>query len=302
MRRSKVMRVDAFDLSLSDISDVSLDDLHTLSLSVGWPHRASDWKTVVDLGQGLMARDAIGRVQGSVMWFPYTARFATIGMLITTPRLQQCGVGQWMMEHALNHLGDRAIGLNATRSARRLHLSLGFTSERIVYHCQGEATMPPERPIPVGAFLRPLHPDEDRAAVVDLDAEAFGAARATVYDQLLPHARGTALMREGRLAAFALCRRFGRGHVIGPVVAHDDMDAIAVMRPLIARLAGHFLRVDSRQKTGPFPEFLVDIGLPVYDTVTSMALRRPWVGTLSADDAPPDGKPLVYALANQALG
>ncbi|MFE1597356.1 tryptophan-rich sensory protein [Methylobacterium sp. ID0610] len=68
------------------------------------------------------------------------------------------------------------------------------------------------------------------------------------------------LLRDGRIAAFALCRPFGRGRVIGPLVAASDADAIAVARPHVAARAGRFLRLDTRRKSGPFADVLMRSG------------------------------------------
>jgi hypothetical protein len=140
----------------------------------------------------------------------------------------------------------------------------------------------------------------DLAEIAALDLAAYRADRMPVLARLLNVSKGLALVRDGRIVAFSLCRRFGRGHVIGPVIAKNDEEAIAVTRPHVAEHAGSFLRIDTRQQTGAFPQFLVQSGLPVYDTVTSMSLRRSW---LDGDGAQPgDGGPLIYGLASQALG
>src|SRR5262249_36146203 len=109
---------------------------------------------------------------------------------------------------------------------------------------------------------------------------------------------GYGLFRDGRLAAFAFCRPFGRGHVVGPVVAGTDADAIAVVQAHVEDHAGRFLRIDTRSENGPFAAFLSQAGLPIYDTVLSMSLQQ---GT--ADPHVPDSRgPAIYALASQALG
>jgi hypothetical protein len=87
------MQLDSFKLELTDIAKVDLRKLHALSMSVGWPHRAEDWQFLVEFGRGIAALDAIGRVLGSAMWFPYGDDFATMGMVITSPRLQANGAG-----------------------------------------------------------------------------------------------------------------------------------------------------------------------------------------------------------------
>ncbi|WP_348627650.1 hypothetical protein [Rhizobium sp. L9] len=63
----------------------------------------------------------------------------------------------------------------------------------------------------------------------------------------MAHSKGVVLVRSGRVEAFALCRRFGRSHVVGPVVAVSDADAIAVVHPHALEHAGSFLRLDTRE-------------------------------------------------------
>ncbi|TAU56007.1 GNAT family N-acetyltransferase [Rhizobium leguminosarum] len=285
-------------MRIADINNVDLDQLHALSISVGWPHRAEDWQFVREVGEGIVAMDEIGRTQGSAMWFPYDTHFATIGMVITSPRLQSNGAGQWLMGHVLDRVAGRDLGLNATRAARRLYHTLKFSQEAIVYQCNGEAIAPPELDRPAGSVLRVLELG-DLEAIVKLDEAAFGADRRILLGRLLTCSEGIGLMRGGKMEAFSLCRPFGRGHVIGPVVATTDEDAIAVIHPHAARHAATFLRLDTREKEGRFSNFLSQCGLPVYDTVTTMSLGRRWL-TVREGDSP--HKPRTYALASQTLG
>lgn len=286
--------LDAFTVQLRDIMDADLDALHVLSLSVGWPHRPEDWQFLREVGQGVVALDPIGRVCGSAMWFPFGDDFATVGMVITPPRLQANGGGLWLMRHVLARTEGRSIGLHATQAAHRLYLSLGFVDERIIHQCQGEAMMPPDVAPPTGAEVRDLQPS-DFAALCELDRRARGADRASLLASLVTRSRGTVLCREGRLEAVALCRPFGRGFVVGPVIAATDEDAIAAVRPLVAAHAGTFLRIDTGQTEGDFAHFVSLCGLPVYDTVTQMSLGRPW-----APEA--ERTPAVYALASHTTG
>ena len=84
MKPSESLKIDAFSMRIGDIKGVELDRLHALSLSVGCPHRAEDWQFLREVGQGFVALDEIGRVLGSAMWFAHGARFATVGMVITS--------------------------------------------------------------------------------------------------------------------------------------------------------------------------------------------------------------------------
>src|SRR6516164_3946643 len=118
---SSSLAIDAFRLRLSNIDTVDLDQLHALSIGVGWPHRAEDWQFLRNVGRGIVASDEIGRVLGSVMWFPHGLDFATVGMVITSPRVQSRGAGEWLMRRILLEEKGRELRLNATRAARRLY-------------------------------------------------------------------------------------------------------------------------------------------------------------------------------------
>jgi GNAT superfamily N-acetyltransferase len=298
LKVSDSLQVDAFSMSIANIRDVELEQLHGLSISVGWPHRAEDWRLLREVGEGIVARDEIGRVLGSAMWFPHREDFATVGMVITSPRLQTQGTGQWLMNRVFSELPGRNLRLNATRAARRLYLSLDFKPEKTVYQCQGIARVS-DQPHDAGpeGEIGPLDAG-NLDAVIACDAIGYGVERARLIKILFEQSAGFGLFRDGVLRAFALCRRFGRGHVVGPVVASNDADAVAVVRPHVAQHAGQFLRLDTHKESGEFATLLSQSGMPVHDTVLTMSY-----GKRLADFASQDvGAPTTYGLATQALG
>lgn len=297
LRPNETLQIDAFAMQISDVQAADVDQLHALSISVGWPHRAEDWQLLRDVGKGVVATDEIGRIMSSAMWFRQAAELATIGMVITSPRLQTHGTGLWLMEYALQDLDGVSLRLNATRAAERLYRSLGFRPEKTVYQCQGIVTNVPPAELTVSGDLRLLTP-EDLAAAIALDTPAFGVPRAELLEKLFQHSRGYGLFREGRLTAFALCRRFGRGHVVGPIVASGDQDAIAVFAPHVRDHEGCFLRIDTHFQTGEFALLVVSSGLFVFDTVLTMSLGKS-LADFAVDTLDP---PRTYALVSQTLG
>lgn len=284
-------------MRVGDIEGVELDRLHALSLSVGWPHRAEDWQFLRNVGRGVVVLDEIGRVQGSAMWFEHGADFATVGMVITSPRLQTLGAAQWLMKRIFDKVGGRDLRLNATRAARRLYLSLDFLPEKTVYQCQGIARLETTGGPTDLRDVRALDPSDIPAAIA-LDAAGFGVRRAALVEKLFVHSAGYGLFKHDKLNAFALCRPFGRGHVVGPVVAESDADAVAVVRPHVADNSGSFLRIDTHMANGDFAAFLSHSGMTVFDTVLTMSMGKRLAdfavnGTVA---------PVTYALASQTLG
>lgn len=298
LKPSGSLKIDTFSMRVGDIEGVELDRLHAHSLAVGWPHRAEDWQFLRESGQGLVALDEIGRVLGSAMWFAHGTDFATVGMVITSPRLQTLGAGQWLMKRVFDKVAGRDLRLNATRAARRLYLSLDFQPEKTVYQCQGIARVqttvgPPNNRGDVRSLV-----ENDIAAVIALDAAGFGVRRAALIERLFAHSAGYGLFKGDTLNAFALCRPFGRGYVVGPVVAESDADAVAIVRPHVADHSGSFLRIDTHMDHGEFAAFLSHSGMPVFDTVLTMSLGK------RLSDFAIDGAvaPVTYALASQTLG
>ncbi|WFP66052.1 MULTISPECIES: GNAT family N-acetyltransferase [unclassified Mesorhizobium] len=285
-------------MRIADIEDIELDRLHAHSLSVGWPHRAEDWQFLRESGHGFVALDEIGRVLGSAMWFEHGPGFATIGMVITSPRLQTLGAAQWLMKRVFDKIPGRDLRLNATRAARRLYLSLDFQPEKAVYQCQGIARMPTTgSSAEARGDIRTLDAGDVTAAIA-LDAAGFGVRRSALIEKLFAHSAGYGVFDGNKLTAFALCRPFGRGHVVGPVVAESDADAVAIVRPHIADHSGSFLRVDTHMDNGEFAAFLSHAGMPVFDTVLTMSLGKRFADFSNGGSA----RPRTYALASQTLG
>ncbi|RCS22556.1 N-acetyltransferase [Phyllobacterium salinisoli] len=294
----ETLRVHAFQLRLAGVADVDLEQLHALSIAVGWPHRAEDWQYLREVGHGFVALDDIGRVLGSVMWFPHGQHFATLGMLITSPRLQGNGTAKWLMQRVMAECRGMRFRLNATRAARRLYRSLEFVAQRTVFQSQGEVHLPPgiNEPPPAGHEIRQLR-RADLDALVAVDASGFAVSRPVHLARLFENSLCYGLFKGNTLRAYSMSRSFGRGHVLGPIAAFSPDDAIAVARPHLAAHDGRFLRVDSHVETGDFASFIQQCGLSIYDTVTTMT-RGEDVDYGTGDS----NQPMLFALASQSLG
>lgn len=287
------MRLKSFELVARDIADVDLQLLHALTISVGWPHRPLDWQLLIQAGKGIAAVDGIGRVFGTAMWFPHGDDFATVGLVITSPRTQAQGGGRWLMEHVLKHCRGRDLALNATRAAHGLYLSLGFVDEASVYMRQGELAR--ELPVlpPVNGELSALDANS-LAEVVPLDSQAFGRSRETLLRLLSQNASLCVLRRGGKVVGFSMRRDFGRGHVIGPIAATNTEDALHLTAVHLTPLKGQFVRVDTREADNPYAAFLEQCGLTIAEVVTTMSKGRHFLNR-QADE------PWFYGLAGHAV-
>ncbi|MDF0600954.1 GNAT family N-acetyltransferase [Psychromarinibacter sp. C21-152] len=286
------MQVDAFMARIDTLDASKIGLLHELTISVFWPHRAPDLELFLRMGHGYIAVDEIGRPLGSAMSFKSGEDFAMCGMMVTTPRLQAHGAGRRLLRRVMADCSGCDLRLSATREGYRLYESAGFVPVGPVYQHQGVArTIHAPEPVP-GLTVRPAEP-RDFEAIRALDAHAYGAPRSGMLDVLCEVSETLVAERGGAAIGFAMLRDFGKGKVIGPVIAEADEIAMHLAAPFVMAHAGTFLRFDTPVESDRFSAFLAAAGLGVYDTVTEMRLGR-MRRALSG--------PVVYGLATHSLG
>ncbi len=264
---------------------------HGLSTTVGWPHRLEDWQLVHKIGHGIAAIDRDGALAGTAMWWPFGEAFATIGMVIVSPARQGGRIGRRLMDAALASIGRRAAQLNATEEGLRLYDATGFTAIGGVRQHQGMPRRRAAESIIERGATRPITA-ADSDAIHRIDRAATGVPRDVLLDALWQAGDGLILERSGVPVGFAFRRPFGRGEVVGPVVAADEVDALALVAPLVVS-ARAFARVDVVAEAGQLASWLESAGLPRVGAVTTMVR-----GERPARDA----GLTVYGIANQALG
>lgn len=265
-----------------------LDQALALSQAVQWPYRAEDWAFAFDLGRGFGV-EMDGRLVGTALWWPYGDDFATTGMIIVADEAQRRGIGGRLMRALLADASGRRIILNSTDEGQALYRKEGFLPfDGIIQH---QAVLDSAPPVDPAVPLRPATPD-DRAALIALDLAGAGMNRAALLDALFGMADVLVIDRDGEIAGYGCVRRWGRGFVVGPVVAQSDDDAKALIAALAARHVGAFVRIDVYESGGLSP-WVESLGLPEVGRVLCMALGAP---------PQPTAGMAVYALSNQSLG
>jgi GNAT superfamily N-acetyltransferase len=254
------------------------DDLvaaHALSRAAKWRHRPDDWRFVAATGQGFVAEQA-GVVIATTLRWMYGDGGAALGMLIVAPEHQGRGIGHKLIELQLKETGDRTTVMQASPLGRPICEQLGFTAAGTLDQHQGAAFQPPLVSLPPGERLRPIG-SNDTPRLVELATRASGLDRSAILPAVLEAADGIALDRDGEMLGFALFRRFGDGHVIGPVIAPEAPDcsrAKALISHWLALNAGMFVRIDTPEDSG-LSAWLEEMGLPLVDTITTMVRNGP---------------------------
>ena len=273
---------------LTTLTAAHLSQALMLSEALSWPYRQEDWQFALWLGHGL-AVEVDGRLCATALWWLYDAAFASCGMIIVSPALQHQGIGSLLMEELLRRTPGRTIILRSTREGRRLYERMGFLPHGQVNQHQGIlAAAPATTP---AAGIRPFRAP-DLPAVCQLDRRASGMGRAGLLEALV--ARGSMLVmeRSGVISGYACSRRWGRGVVIGPVVAGATADAKALIEAFLPSQVGNFVRIDVPETSGLSP-WLVAVGLSRVDQVTSMLRGDP---LRASEDA------MLFALSSQSMG
>lgn len=276
-----------FDIAIVPIGPEHLDDAVRLSRQAGWPHRAEDWRLALALSVGFVAVTGSGDIVGTILITPYGADCATINMVIVDEGMRGRGLGRRLMEAAMTLAGDRPLRLVATAEGLPLYERLGFRETGTIVQHQGLA----------GSIAAPDHTKiataDDLPVILDLDKQAYGADRADLIRKLAEIGEYAVIRRDGQVSAFAAIRPFGRGEVIGPIVAPDLDDAKALVAHFISRRNGAFLRVDTGAGTGLAP-WLENQGFA--HVGGGIAMARPVTSPPAATAV------TTFALANQALG
>lgn len=259
-----------------------------LSQEMSWAHRIEDWDVALGLGQGFVLQDEAGEVIGTAIWWAYGEAHASTGMIIVAKAAQGRGYGARLMDALLAAAHPRAMMLNSTAEGAALYKRRGFVPIGVIQQHQG---VPRERnEAPPHSLVRTMAAS-DFEAVVRLDLEATGWARQPMLRRLIEIGDGYVLAREGVTRGYAVCRLFGRGHVIGPVVAENPDDARALIEATLARLGSVFVRVDTTVNS-QLGEWLEGIGLQKVSDVTTMVLGAQVQST---------GPARMFALASQAF-
>ncbi|MCW1991964.1 GNAT family N-acetyltransferase [Bradyrhizobium diazoefficiens] len=276
------------DVALLPFSRAHLEGALKLSQEMSWPYRIEDWDVALQLGHGFVLERA-GTVIGTAAWWPYGETHASAGMIIVAKAAQGRGYGARLMDALLASAHPRTIALNSTAEGITLYRRRGFVPTGLIHQHQGIPSGRHEPPR--SGLLRPMAASEF-GAIARLDRTATGLERRQLLNQLFDSGDGCVLLRDGIPRGYALSRLFGRGYVIGPVVAESPTDARALIEFAIARLGPVFVRIDT-PASSQLGEWLESIGLQQVSDATTMVLGTP---------APWIGPARMFGLANQSFG
>lgn len=271
--------------------ELGLDDLDgavRLSTALGWPHRREDWQQLLQVGHGI-ALEHNDQLIGTGLCMPQGA-LATIGLIVIDENWRGHGLGRRMMERTMALAGDLPMLLVATVAGTPMYEKFGFVRRNSVAQYQGQAQATGELDPAVAPMTAADRPSIERLA----DA---GSGRAAVLDMALTTAESVKVYRrDGRVVGFGMRRRFGRGEVVGPVVAETVEQARVLIDALLAEADGRFVRLDTLGEAID-EAWLAERGLSCADRIIQMS--RGAVAPVAHPDTPVAQQ---FLLTTQALG
>jgi hypothetical protein len=266
-----------------------------LSSEAGWNQTVPDWQFMLGAGEARGQLTPAGALVASALILPYDDRLAWIAMVLTTESHRRRGLATENLRWAIERCVARGLiaGLDATPAGREVYMPLGFTDLWGLQRLRAErpGTLPEPRH---SLVIRPMR-EGDLAAVTAMDAEAFGAARATLLAYLRacqPGCAWTAHQPGGAHAGFVLGRP-GRATLhIGPLVARDpDVATALAARALMQQSAPVSIDVPDGQSV--FRQRLIEAGF---------APLRPFTRMLRCNRTAPVNPGPTFAIAGPELG
>jgi GNAT superfamily N-acetyltransferase len=275
-------------MAIEPIGPEAATEGFALTVEAGWNQTVDDWVFFLRHGTVFGARAAGGQLVGTAALLPYPADFAWVGLVIVAQAQRGRGLGTRMLNHCIATL--RTFGLvgmlDATPAGEKVYTPLGFKPVFGLERWQGTGGGVPQHPDRV----RPL-----QAASMErmsaLDAQAFGARRDTLHADYcartgtrgfeLAGGNGYALVRRGRVAS-----------QVGPVVAPDPHDALALIDAAVASTPGPILLDVPDEWTG----------IAGWLRSRSFAVQRPFLRMALGRDVGYGDPARVFAIAGPEYG
>lgn len=261
------------------IRTMTTDDIpqvYAMSQALNWPHRREDWAIGIQLGEGVVIEEQ-GEVIGSAILWRWGDEAATIGLVIVANQHQGRGLGKQLMLALLEKVPGYNVRLHATEMGKGLYEKLGFvTCGKIMQYQTPSLNSVPTVQIPTGLTLSTATQD-DQDRLVQMDQAAHGLYRPELIAHLIDDNQTVMLQDDAQQArGFASLRRFGRGWVIGPIIADSFHVAQALTAALMQGLKGEYLRMDTDAAL-PMAAWFESLGLSNVDSPVTMVRGDVWM-------------------------
>jgi GNAT superfamily N-acetyltransferase len=259
-----------------------------------WNQSSADWTRVLRWEpNGCFVAEQGGRIVGTVTSTTFERDLAWIGMMLVDPEVRRQGIGRKLLSHALEWLEGarrvRCVGLDATPVGKTMYDTMGFTDAYTLRRWEGVAPV-----VQSPARVRPLQATEVMR-LANLDRRAFGVERLRLIRDIVVAHPDSCFVLDGAhgVAGYACSRPGALRWYIGPLVAADPDAAQALLKAVLAPIAGEPVALDlvdcnefastfahalELRPVRPFIRMSRGGPLPLVNLQTSIAIVGPEVG------------------------
>ena len=224
-----------------------------------WNQLESDWQIFLQHSPGAcMVATFHDQIVGTVTTIRYGHSFSWIGMVLVDPDFRRQGIGQQLLQEALQLLqAEETVKLDATPAGREVYLKLNFVDEYPLTRMNRMLT----EEIFHSAGARAIQKD-DLPRLVEFDSRIFGANRSSLLQWMWETAPGFAFMIEEENEIKGYCMgRYGHDFIhIGPVIALNISIAQDLLIAALNKCAGSPVIIDVLHFEPEWMAWLKDIG------------------------------------------
>ncbi len=252
-------------ISLRPLLAEDIPEAMKLKDAEGWNQTVKDWQVFVEGQQNInLIAELEGETTGTVTAINYGNAVAWLGMMIVDPTYRGLGISRKLMSTTIDQLKENnceSIKLDATPQGRPVYVKLGFVEEYTIYRMvHQDFDQVPDVDMNSGHIepVTALHISD----IIDLDHKIFGANRSPLLRGLISNypERSFVLIRDSQVAGFVLGRAGTRFSQIGPVMAVNDKDAIALFTTALQTLKNQSIVIDLLEEKVQVSDWLTSIG------------------------------------------
>ena len=224
-----------------------------------WNQLESDWQIFLQHSPGAcLVAIFEDQIVGTVTTIRYGHSFSWIGMVLVDPDFRRKGIGQQLLQEALQLLqAEETVKLDATPQGREVYLKLNFVDEYPLTRMSRVRT----EEIPHSTRGRAIQKG-DLPRLIEFDRKIFGADRSSLLQWMSEKAPGFAfLIEEGvEIKGYAM-GRYGHDFIhIGPIIAQNIGIAQDLLIAALNKCAGRPVILDVLNVEPEWIAWLKEIG------------------------------------------
>ena len=236
-----------------------------VALALDWA-RAEGWNPGLDDSEPFFAADPEGFFLAEVDGAPaavisvvnHSDDLAFLGLYIAAPEHRGQGIGHALWSHALEHAGERTVGLDGVPDQQANYRKSGFLPAGETYRFEGRLDGA------TSGAVREATAD-DIAVLSAIEAAASGYTKPAFLGAWLTdtETRRTFVLDRDGVQGFVTIRACGRGHKVGPMIAGTLADAECLLRAAVAAVGAGETIVDVPDDCPDLMAFCEEEGMTV---------------------------------------